>query len=468
MGGESRTREKARLRRGVQVIVATPGRLLDHLQSTAVLDVGQVEWLVLDEADRLLDLGFERELTAILSHLEAARAKAPAGPTLPPPAAGTAPALRRQTVLVSATIDARVRRLAEVALDDPVHIGFDEKAETEEVGGEAGEGVVGTSATPALPATIQHYVLQVESRHRLVALAAFLRREAMQAGRRGEKCKAVVFFSTCNAVAFHHALFSAAFWPPGAKEEGQEGSAGEGVTALIESPLYQLHGQMGQKERTAAYHAFSSASSAVLLCTDVAARGLDLPAVDWVVQYDVGEAVDDYVHRVGRCGRIGREGKAVIFLTEKEKGYLTLLPPEVKVEPLSVGPLLSSLRVGGMTREGPPAGAVLQRLMESMVSGDRALYGQAVSAYQSYVRAYAGYPKGIRKVMGGVGGLHLGHVCRSFGLGEEPTKVGEDAGGESGEGEGEGGRRQSGEGRAGEGRGGGRKRVRGRRRTRSG
>ena len=115
--------------------------------------------------------------------------------------------------------------------------------------------------------------------------------------------------------------------------------------------------------------------------------------VDWVVQYDVGEEVDDYVHRVGRCGRMGQEGSAVLFLTEREMPYLTLFP-SLTFQPLPLAPILSSLRFSPhptpTALSSPPAGALLQRLIESIVSGHRELYSLAVSAYQSYVARVCG------------------------------------------------------------------------------
>ena len=121
MGGEAKAREKARLRKGVNVIVATPGRLMDHLQTTERLHVDRVRWLVLDEADRLLSMGLGREVSEIVKRVdeEASKRREKKGDA-------DAVNSRRQTVLVSATIDKDVQQLADVALDSPVHIGFDE------------------------------------------------------------------------------------------------------------------------------------------------------------------------------------------------------------------------------------------------------------------------------------------------------------------------------------------------------
>ena len=442
MGGEAKAREKARLRKGVNIIVATPGRLSDHLHTTERLRVDRVRWLVLDEADRLLSLGLGKEVSDIVRRVDEEGAKRREAEERKEEAkeAGGAGG-RRQTVLVSATIDTDVQQLADVALNHPVHIGFGgEKPSTADSttaspattdspapSHAADKDTAVASSLPELPSTITHYYLQVESRHRLVALCAFLRQQLLLRERKGLKCKMIVFFATCNSVEFHHQLLSALFWPPTTTATATAGVS-DGATPLLSCPLYKLHGNIVQAERTATYHAYSASSSSLLLCTDVAARGLHLPAVDWIVQYDVPEDSDEYVHRVGRCGRVGREGAGVIMLTEKEMGYLQLLPPAIEFTALPLAPILSSLRLGTSlpppSSASLPAGALLQRLVESIVSGRREVYEAAVRGYQSWVRAYAGKKGKAMRRLFHVGMLHLGHVCRSFGLGDEPTRVG--------------------------------------------
>ena len=249
-----------------------------------------------------------------------------------------------------------------------------------------------------------------------MALCAFLRQQLLVREKKGLKCKMIVFFATCNSVEFHHQLLSALFWPPNTATAAATVESktidDEAATPLLSCPLYKLHGNINQHERTATYHAYSSSSSSLLLCTDVAARGLHLPAVDWIVQFDVAEDDDEYVHRVGRCGRAGREGQGVIFLTEKEMGYLQLLPSAIHFNALPLAPILSSLRLNTSlpppSSTSLPAGALLQRLIESIVSGRRDVYEAAVRGYQSWVRAYAGKKGKQMRRLFHVGMLHLG------------------------------------------------------------
>jgi len=206
MGGEKRQREKARLRKGVHVLVCTPGRLLDHLEHTECLVLDRLSFFVLDEADRLMDMGFERDLAKIVALLdEKASAK--------PAAAATAPAIvdprtglaiqsartkaalasagqkaRRQNILVSATLNAEIEKMASITLRDPVLIGFKSAQEEESlIKDEEGNALVKSNAAQrdvhdtSLPVGLVQQYLQVEHRHKIVALGALLRKKVVEA-----------------------------------------------------------------------------------------------------------------------------------------------------------------------------------------------------------------------------------------------------------------------------------------------
>lgn len=154
MGGEQKQKEKSRLRKGVNIVIATPGRLLDHLQNTQSFIYTQLRWLIMDEADRLLDMGFEQDLIDIINIIN----KIPKTKTVQ----------RRQNVLVSATLKPEMNKLVELVLADPDRIGFSESDRDV------------NQRTP-LPAGLTNQYLQVEARFRLVALAAFMRAQIQHA-----------------------------------------------------------------------------------------------------------------------------------------------------------------------------------------------------------------------------------------------------------------------------------------------
>jgi ATP-dependent RNA helicase DDX31/DBP7 len=194
-------------------------------------------------------------------------------------------------------------------------------------------------------------------------------------------------------------------------------------SALLGARLLRLHGNMEKQQRAAAFSAFRAAASGVLLCTDVAARGLNLQGVHWIVQYDLPSDPKEYVHRVGRAARLGQQGAALILLHPSEAPFLQLLQAKgMQLKELSFGSLQAALCPGGSTRDIYLLELALQRQLEERVKRTPYLHAAASAAYQSYVRAYSAHSKAVQRVLH-VGQLHLGHLAKSFGLRETPTAV---------------------------------------------
>ncbi len=410
-GGEERAREKARLRKGLVLLVATPGRLLDHLENTEAFRIapGGLRWLVLDEADRLLDMGFERKVAEILERVAAREAAA----------GGSAPGHRR-SALLSATLGAGVGRLAGLSLRDPVEIGLGGDGGAGggaggATGGTAGAGTT-TSAQFDIPAQLRQAFLLVPARLRLVALGALLAARLAPPA----PAKAVVFLSNRDAVEFYHAALSS-LW---------EAAAGAPL-APRGAPLLKLHGSMPQGERLAALLAFTRAPAGVLLCTDVAARGLDFPEVTAIIQVDPPGEAAEYVHRVGRTARAGRAGEALLFLLPAERGYVDYLRARgVALAEARLGPALDAA-LGGDA--GVAAGRVpverhrgagdAQRALLDAVAAEPAMGALAAAAFRSSVRAYATHAAELKPFFH-VRALHLGHLAAAFALRESPGAVG--------------------------------------------
>ncbi|KAL4949802.1 P-loop containing nucleoside triphosphate hydrolase protein [Aspergillus filifer] len=268
IGGKSLREEQERLGR-MNILVCTPGRMLQHLDQTAFFETHNLQMLVLDEADRIMDMGFQKTVDAIVGHLPS----------------------ERQTLLFSATQTKKVSDLARLSLQDPEYVAVHEAA---------------SSATPAK--LQQHYVVTPLAQ-KLDTLWSFIRSNL--------KSKTIVFLSSGKQVRFVYESFR--HMQPGI-------------------PLLHLHGRQKQGGRLDITSRFSSAQHAVLFSTDVSARGLDFPAVDWVIQLDCPEDADTYIHRVGRTARYEREGRAVLFLDpSEEKGMLRRLEQKkVEVERINV------------------------------------------------------------------------------------------------------------------------------------
>lgn len=367
-GGATRTHEKSRLRKGLPIIVSTPGRLLDHLQNTASFNVGKCRWLVLDEADRLMELGFEESITGIIKGLDGRRNLA-----LQAMQEGSSAEVggwdwerKRRTILCSATIREDVQKLAGTALVHPLMIkGNDSEEPISSVEGPAGAGAVLGNDTPRssekfTPPTqlSQKYVI-VPLKLRLVALVALLRKLLSQAdGRRGTKI--IVFLSCTDSVDFHWRLLGDSTMD-GEEEGGVSGQEGEDVDSnsdadsdqetkakpthrgekveaksslLPDTSIFRLHGSLPTPTRLASLRGFSAvpnaksktpvSPSSILLCTSVASRGLDLPLVRAVVQYDLPTegGATEYVHRVGRTARAGKGGEAWSIVTPSESEWV--------------------------------------------------------------------------------------------------------------------------------------------------
>jgi ATP-dependent RNA helicase DDX18/HAS1 len=207
IGGANRRAEAEKLTKGVNLLIATPGRLLDHLQNTPGFVFKNLKTLVIDEADRILEVGFEDEMRQIIKIL---------------------PNEDRQTMLFSATQTTKVEDLARISLrPGPLYINVDHRKEHSTV-----EGLE------------QGYVI-CEADKRFLLLFSFLKRNL--------KKKIIVFFSSCNCVKYHAELLN-----------------------YIDLPVLDLHGKQKQQKRTNTFFEFCNAKQGVLICTDVAARGLDV------------------------------------------------------------------------------------------------------------------------------------------------------------------------------------------------
>nr|XP_019955254.1 PREDICTED: ATP-dependent RNA helicase DDX18 isoform X1 [Paralichthys olivaceus] len=330
MGGSNRSAEAQRLANGVNILVATPGRLLDHLQNTPGFMYKNLQCLIIDEADRILEVGFEEELKQIIKLLPK----------------------KRQTMLFSATQTRKVEDLARISLKkEPLYVGVDDNKDNATVDG-----------------LEQGYVV-CPSEKRFLLLFTFLKKN--------RKKKLMVFFSSCMSVKFHYELLN-----------------------YIDLPVLAIHGKQKQTKRTTTFFQFCNADSGILLCTDVAARGLDIPEVDWIVQYDPPDDPKEYIHRVGRTARgLNGRGHALLILRPEELGFLRFLK-QAKV-PLSEFEFSWS-KISD-----------IQSQLEKLIEKNYYLHKSAQEAYKSYVRAYDSHSL---KQIYSVNTLNLPMVSISFGF----------------------------------------------------
>ncbi|OAL72726.1 ATP-dependent RNA helicase DBP7 [Trichophyton violaceum] len=445
IGGEKKKSEKARLRKGLNILVATPGRLADHLDNTKVLDVGLVRWLVLDEGDRLMELGFEEEIQNIIKKLDSKRRPTSKIENLPP---------KRLTVLCSATLKMNVQRLGEMSLKDAVHIQADPADEIEDASSQAGDAQ--KSLEFSAPAQLKQSFAIVASKLRLVTLTALLKSTFI---RKGTVMKAIVFVSCADSVDYHFEVFtrksdkSTEGVGKGEKErEGEEKEEKDSIAeaasttnsstqgTVAESPtlsnpnnsvmLHKLHGSLPQHVRTATLSAFAKQKdTSVLICTDVASRGLDLPNVDFVIEYDPAFSADDHLHRIGRTARLGRDGRAMIFLLPgSEEGYINVLKRGYRdnnTKAVTRSDESDILKRGFGRTNGKgweEAATEFQLDIERWTLDNPSILEMARRAFQSHIRAYATHIASEREYFN-IKDLHLGHLAKGFGLRDRPTKI---------------------------------------------
>ena len=360
IGGSTRTHEKARLRKGLPILVATPGRLLDHLQKTSSFNVGKCRWLVLDEADRLMELGFEDTIKGIVQGLDSRRKLAIQAVEEGKSAevGGWDWERQRRTILCSATIREDVQKLAGTALKNPIVIKALESntpyaPSNQDDTTNKSAAPSNTNLTP--PSQLSQKYVIVPLKLRLVTLVSLLRSVLSQ--NHSGTTKIIVFLNCTDSVDFHWNLFGSTSMGGDSAESDESSSADDEEDEMgaeenrggrktkfnehpiaVTSPLlpstsiYRLHGSMPQPTRLASIKGFSSAKSkdqkstnpAILLCTSVASRGLDLPFVRAVVQYDLPTegGATEYVHRVGRTARAGKGGEAWCFVAPSEKDWV--------------------------------------------------------------------------------------------------------------------------------------------------
>lgn len=442
IGGEKKKSEKARLRKGLNILVATPGRLADHLENTEALNVSNVRWLVLDEGDRLMDLGFEEELQGIVKKLDARQrpSRVPGVPT------------RRTTVLCSATLKMNVQRLGEISLKDAIHI----KADATDEDGKT-DGKKDDEDSFRVPAQLKQSYAVVPSKLRLVSLTAFLKRTFI---RKGSVMKAIVFVSCADSADFLFEVFSREFGKRKGKKnrdrndsDDEEEESDEAkilserekmsphgtiapATAFSNSlnsvTLHRLHGSLPQQIRTATLKSFSrSDDPSVMVCTDVAARGLDLPNVELVIEYDPAFSADDHTHRIGRTARLGRDGRACIFLQPGcEENYVEILKRGYRdggkaltrtdaTEILKRG---FGVSVDSSSKNWEEKTTDWQMDVERWALDNPKYLEMARRGFQSHIRAYATHIAAERSMFD-IKELHLGHLAKSFALRDRPGKI---------------------------------------------
>ncbi|CAF0930878.1 unnamed protein product [Adineta ricciae] len=307
---------------GGTIVIATPGRIEELLKIKTssfnlIANLKSLEMLILDEADRLLDLGFLTSLNTIFDSLPK----------------------QRRTGLFSATQTDELEKLIRAGLRNPVRITVKQ---------------TGSAANQRTPSTLKNFYMICEPNEKLSQLVHFINEQ--------RPAKIMIFLSTCACVQYFASVLKHLY------------------QSSTSTTIYAMHRKLRNK-RTTVIEQFraetSTTTTAILLCTDIVARGIDLPDVDWVIQYDPPTTVVQFVHRCGRTARLGRLGNALLMLLPNEAAYVNFLLNSQKV------PLTEMTTPDINTIEN------VIPTVRQLATSDKAIYDRSKQAFVSYVQAYA-------------------------------------------------------------------------------
>ncbi|XP_033121267.1 probable ATP-dependent RNA helicase DDX10 [Anneissia japonica] len=304
IGGKDLQSEAERICQ-TNIVVCTPGRLLQHMDETANFECSNLKILVLDEADRILDLGFEKTMNAIIENIPN----------------------DRQTLLFSATQTKSVRDLARLSLKDPKFISVHHHHEF------------------STPVQLEQSYVVCDLDQKVDLLYSFIRSHTQS--------KILVFMASCKQVKYIFDIFC---------------MLQPGITVMA------LYGTLHQMRRMAVYNEFCKREHAVLFATDIAARGLDFPAVSWVMQLDCPEDADTYIHRAGRTARYEKNGESLLVLTPSEEKEMLRQLVEKKIPVQKI-------------KTNPKKQLSIRSQLQSFCAEDYSLKQEAQRCFISYVKS---------------------------------------------------------------------------------
>ena len=329
IGGGNRKKEAEKLSSSeARIIICTPGRLIDHMVNTKKFNYNNIKILTIDEADKILKIGFEEELNEIIKLIPK----------------------NRQTLLFSATITPKVEDLITLSVKNYENIRI-------------------KSSDPTVSTLEQGYLI-IDADKKFLFLFTFFKKN--------KNAKILVFFATCKEVEFYSSLLN-----------------------YVDVPVLSITGEYKQQKRSTTFMEFCSLDKGILLCTDVAQRGLDIPDVDWVIQYDPPHDPEEYLHRVGRTARgANKVGKALLMIMPNEINFIRMLQ-------------LYKIKLDEFQFPEKKLAKVQEQLEKLVNKKDKYLLNLATDAYRAYIHSYHA---NTDKDTFDLEKLDLLKVCKSFGL----------------------------------------------------
>ena len=479
MGGQKIDTEKKKLRKGINIIITTPGRLLYHLRNSGNLNFDKLKTIIIDEADLMLDMGFEKDIKECFKLI----IKKSDNEFFSDEDIELNPDLFKKfkIYLISATIDNRIRKMSSYFMKGFKAIGFEKEDDNNKKEDNEGEQKIkqidkvndnednnneektfinhNNYLSSLKLQNITQYYSCIYDEYKLVHLLAFLYNNIQK--------KTIIFVSTCDLCEYLSKLISEIqidlnYNPvintiKSSKEKSKPKSS-EKYINLFSQKTYKLHGKMKHDERKIVFNEFNLDNTGILIATDVASRGLDFQEVDWIIHYDINPDIKEYVNRIGRTARIDNIGNSILFLMKNEMKLLDTCYISVKnnlnemknsdilinfMNNINKNILEKKLEENFSENKTEIEDAldeneiyrkkygnilnVLIRSIKNFVFNDKSNLILARKAFKSEVRAYVTFFKYGKDVFN-VNMLNLTRISRSFGLYKESLsmKVGDD------------------------------------------
>ena len=349
MGGQKIETEKKKLRKGLNVIITTPGRLLYHLQNTENINFTTLKMIIIDEADLMLDMGFEKDIKECFKLI----VKKSENITNEEEIALNPDYFKKFKIfLISATIDNRIRKMSNYFMKGFKAIGFEKEDDKDKVNNKINEekkdnekdinndkdrkeeNINKNYYLSALKQqNITQYYSYINDEYRLIHLIAFLYNNLYQ--------KAIIFVSTCDLCEYLSKIItdleidinykSDIIQTTKDKKNTKSKSSNDSkFINLFNQKTYKLHGKMKHDERKIVFKEFNEDNTGILIATDVAARGLDFNDIKWVIHYDINPDIKEYINRIGRTARIDNIGNSILFLMQNERQLLDTCYKSIK------------------------------------------------------------------------------------------------------------------------------------------
>ena len=479
MGGQKIDTEKKKLRKGINIIITTPGRLLYHLRNSGNLNFDKLKTIIIDEADLMLDMGFEKDIKECFKLI----IKKSDNEFFSDEDIELNPDLFKKfkIYLISATIDNRIRKMSSYFMKGFKAVGFEKEDDNNKKEENKGEKNIkqidkvndnednnneektfinhNNYLSSLKLQNITQYYSCIYDEYKLVHLLAFLYNNIQK--------KAIIFVSTCDLCEYLSKLISEIqidlnYNPvintiKSSKEKSKPKSS-EKYINLFSQKTYKLHGKMKHDERKIVFNEFNLDNTGILIATDVASRGLDFQEVDWIIHYDINPDIKEYVNRIGRTARIDNIGNSILFLMKNEMKLLDTCYISVKnnlnemknsdilinfMNNINKNILEKKLEENFSENKTEIEDAldeneiyrkkygnilnILIRSIKNFVFNDKNNLILARKAFKSEVRAYVTFFKYGKDVFN-VNMLNLTRISRSFGLYKESLsmKVGDD------------------------------------------